>query len=126
MAKGIASLGMTREGVAAALQIVRFRLMSVIACDLSKLDDAARRREQQLLREFVTMVRQMPVVETENGFRFTVAADPGSLSRLGEFIALERLCCPFLTFSLEVADDGATLHVFGPQGAKAFLASVWE
>jgi hypothetical protein len=106
-------------------------MSSPISCDLSKLDDAARQREQQLLAEFVGMARRAEIEETESGFRFATPTDPQTLARLGEFIALERLCCPFLDFSLEVSQRGAMLHVHGPAAAKAFIGqllgqSSWE
>ncbi|MEO5590889.1 MAG: hypothetical protein ABIS03_15015 [Gemmatimonadaceae bacterium] len=40
-----------------------------------------------------------------------------------KFVASERLCCPFLEFSLEIAADQRpiSLKLSGPPGAAAFL-----
>ncbi len=96
-----------------------------IACDLSKLDDTARRREQQLLARFRSVLVLMS--ETESGFKFSLPADPETLSDLGEFLALERLCCPFLSFQLQVsAEEQADLEISGPPGAKEFLTAVLD
>ena len=94
-----------------------------IVCDLRALSLEQRTREHELLLEFRGMFRE--ALETDQGFSIAVPADPRLLSRLGEFLALERLCCPFLTFNLSIpADRGAIrLQIQGPPGAKAFLRS---
>jgi hypothetical protein len=96
-----------------------------IACDLGALSPAQREREQLLLAEFRAAVRETQ--ETERGFRFVIPEDPELLGRLGEFLGLERLCCPFLTFELSIpAGRGPViLHVHGDLGAKSFLRSVF-
>jgi hypothetical protein len=38
-----------------------------------------------------------------------------------EWIAMERLCCPFLMFQLERGGTGWRLKMRGPDGAKALL-----
>ena len=92
------------------------------ACDLSRLSAGQRAREKVLLEEFKILCERHE--ETELGFRFFVNADPEVLSAMGEFLALERLCCPFLEFHLEVsADSLAALHIFGRPGAKAVIAA---
>jgi hypothetical protein len=44
---------------------------------------------------------------------------------VAEFVALERLCCPFLTFTLDVAPDQGPLilRLTGADGVKAFIAA---
>ena len=92
------------------------------ACDLSRLSDGQRAREKVLLAGFKTLCERHE--ETDLGFRFFVSADPEVLSAIGEFLALERLCCPFLEFHLEVSSaDLAALHIFGRPGAKAVIAA---
>lgn len=96
-----------------------------VACDLGALSPAQRSREQALLAEFKAPCRDAE--ETEKGFRFVIPEDPQLLARLGEFLSLERLCCPFLTFDLSIpAGRGAvTLHVHGDPGAKSFLRATF-
>jgi len=45
------------------------------------------------------------------------------LTKAAEFISLERLCCPFLRFSLEVEPEGGPiwLRLTGREGVKAFI-----
>lgn len=94
-----------------------------IACDLAALSPEQRVRERALLLEFKGMVRGAQ--ETDQGYNLAVPADPLVLSRLAEFLALERLCCPFLSFHLSIpaVRGPITLQIEGPPGAKAFLQS---
>lgn len=95
-----------------------------IACDLGALTPEERTREQTLLASFQALCGRAE--ETETGFRLELpASEP--LSRLGEFLALERLCCPFLNFDLSVAagQGPVTLHIHGAPGVKPFLRSVF-
>ena len=94
-----------------------------IACDLGALSSGQRAREQELLKEFRGIFRDAR--ETAHGYSVTVPEDPLVLSRLGEFLALERLCCQFLTFDLCIpAGRGViTLQIHGQPGTKAFLRS---
>ena len=94
-----------------------------IACDLGALSSAQRTRERALLAEFRGIFRDAQ--ETDQGYRVVIPDDPLVLSRLGELVALERLCCPFLAFDLSIpAERGlVTLHIYGRLGAKSFLRS---
>lgn len=91
-----------------------------IVCNLARFSDEQRRREQELLARFRRrLVRES---ETDDGVWFSLAAEPAELASLGELLGLERLCCPFLTFRLEVTrEDAARLHISGPPGAKALI-----
>jgi hypothetical protein len=93
-----------------------------IACDLTQLTPVQRQREQALLQSMRTQLTAG--VETEKGYRFVVTVEPDSLAAIGEFIALERRCCPFLQFELAAPAPGAaaSLHIFGGTGVKEFLA----
>ncbi len=91
-----------------------------IACDLSRLNDEQRRREQELLRRF----RKHWILEakTDDGVWISLGASPGELADLGELLGLERLCCPFLEFHLEVTrEERCRLHIAGPPGSVDFV-----
>ena len=91
-----------------------------IACNLSRLDEGQRRREQELLRKF--RERWAREEETEDGVWFSMPADPAELADLGELLGLERLCCPFLRFQLEVTqEERCRLHIAGPPGARELV-----
>lgn len=63
------------------------------------------------------------VQEVENGYQFTFPNEAEYISRVAEFISNERLCCPFLNFSLNVDSDGKpiSLSLTGPAGTPEFL-----
>lgn len=97
-----------------------------IACDLAALAPEERAREQTLLAQLRPLLRDGR--ETENGYLFVLPEDPDFLSRLGELLAYERLCCPFLTFDLTVPCGQApvTLHVHGDGDVKGFVRSAFS
>ena len=87
--------------------------MPNISCNLGALSPEQMRREQELLTEFQSSrTHPRPI---DNGYRFEVPADPKALARLGEFLALERRCCPFLQFDLAIHSGAGpvTLDVYG-------------
>ena len=61
--------------------------------------------------------------ELENGDELAVPGTDKWLAAVTEFIALERECCPFLTFELVLAPQRGplTLRIQGPSGVKEFL-----
>ena len=92
-----------------------------IACDLTELTEEQHLRERELLERFR---KTASVLKQEiDAFEFSWPGDPQSLAELGEFLGLERLCCPFLTFELRVSKDAAVLRVSGLPGSGAVLAA---
>ena len=71
-----------------------------IACDLSSLDTGQGLRRRELLRKDVREVRDL-----EDGYAFNHSPDASVLLELAEFVALERLCCPFFDFTVEIRRD---------------------
>ena len=61
--------------------------------------------------------------ELSNGYEFRFADEPDVLKPLAEFVLLEKLCCPFLRFEIEVeAERGPVwLRLTGREGVKAFI-----
>lgn len=59
--------------------------------------------------------------ETEDGYAFRFA--PEWLERVARFVANERLCCPFLAFTLTLEPEGGPfwLRLSGPEGTREFL-----
>jgi len=94
-----------------------------LVCNLSALTPTERARSLELLRELRAATVER--VELPDGYAFRYAA-AASLARIGEWIALERQCCPFFHFQLDVAGDtdAVWLRLTGPAGIKSFLADV--
>jgi len=63
------------------------------------------------------------VQEVENGYEFTFPNATELISRIAKFIANERLCCPFLKFTLNIHpnNEPISLALTGPLGTQEFL-----
>lgn len=91
------------------------------ACDMSAIEPGKRAQHLEtakLLFRAVTSVQELA-----NGYAFCLPNEPGLLVKVAEFIALERLCCPFFGFSLEVEPEGGALwlRLTGREGVKPFI-----
>ena len=64
--------------------------------------------------------------ELPDGYAFRLPSEPAIGVKIVEFIALERQCCPFFTFTLEYEANGGALwwKITGPEGSKEILAGV--
>lgn len=95
--------------------------MRILACDLNAFDAAQRARHSALLGEL--RARRLDVREVADGYAFSYPAESETIVKLAEWVSLERLCCPFLDFSLDI-EAGATrlrLTIGGGSDVKAFL-----
>ena len=63
------------------------------------------------------------IQEVENGYQFTFSSETEMITKIAEFISNERLCCPFLNFTLKVnsVDEPMSLSLAGPIGTQEFL-----
>ena len=61
--------------------------------------------------------------ELPNGYAFRLPGDSEMVLKIAEFISLEKLCCPFFGFIVEVESEGgdAWLHLTGREGVKPFI-----
>jgi hypothetical protein len=91
---------------------------SPISCTLSSTELVRRREILAALRDECVEVRKI-----DNGVSLRFAPGAGTLARLAEVIDLERQCCRFLRFRLDVEPDGGPvrLDVTGPPGTETFL-----
>ena len=71
---------------------------------------------RRLMTQAVEEIRESP-----NGLSFRFPAS--EYEALAEFMRRERLCCPFLTFALELAPEQGplTLRLTGPEGVVPFI-----
>jgi hypothetical protein len=91
-----------------------------IACDLNALTSEERDRRQIVLDAVTRTI--IGRGELANGFQLRFDAVRLDLAALGEWIALERRCCPFLHFRLDIEPAGKTvLALTGGPGVKEFL-----
>lgn len=92
-----------------------------LACNMAAFNAEERDRHQVLGRQLFESVKETQ--ELPNGFAFRLPMEASMCIAVAEFITLERLCCPFLNFVLEVEpDDGPLwLKLTGPDGVKQLL-----
>ena len=93
---------------------------SPIACNMSVLSPAQRETHITTSRHLFSSLKQ--IRELSNGYEFRLDGS-NVIVQAAEFISLEKLCCPFLNFSLEVeAENGSVwLKLSGREGVKAFV-----
>lgn len=80
-----------------------------------------RPRHLEKSRELFSQIEETS--ELPNGYEFRFADEPNVLTRLADFVSLEKLCCPFLGFEIEVeAENGPVwLRLTGRDGVKEFI-----
>jgi hypothetical protein len=71
---------------------------------------------RRLMTEAVEETRELP-----DGLAFRFPAE--EYDSVTEFVGRERLCCPFLTFTLEVSPERGSLwlRLSGAEGVKDFI-----
>jgi len=94
---------------------------SPFACDMTVI--APHQRDQHIaviktLFATVTSVEELP-----NGYKFELPNQTETLKLSTEFISLERFCCPFFGFAIEVEPEGGKLllSLIGREGVKPFI-----
>ena len=91
------------------------------ACDIAALTPDERERRQALADQLYAATQEMQ--ERVDGYMFRYPA--ALLPTVAAFVTLERRCCPFFRFALDVEpDDGPLwLTITGHEGVKAFIAA---
>jgi hypothetical protein len=91
------------------------------ACDLFALTATQRQRHAALIEQLSRAIQS--VQELPDGYAVGYSLDGATWSAVTEWIDLERRCCPFLSFTLQLKPgEPLWLQVTGPEGIKAFLA----
>lgn len=94
----------------------------VFACRLGALTPVERAQQKELRATLLQGTTR--VADDAEGFTFHFAADVPPATVIA-WVQMERRCCPFLRFTLDVPEeDGPSrLRVWGAPGAKAFVAA---
>jgi hypothetical protein len=98
-----------------------------LACDANALTPEQRERwvkdiAPKLYRE-VQKIQEIP-----DGWAWRLPSTPEVLFLLAEELNVERLCCPFVTYTLEIEPNRGPfwLRMTGGEGVKAFLKMAFE
>lgn len=94
---------------------------SPFACDMPALDPEGRKRHAVVTRELKDAMEE--VRELPDGYALRFTASQLSILMASEFIARERLCCPFFSFELVTEKEGGPLwlRLRGREGVKDFI-----
>jgi len=93
---------------------------SPIACNMAALSDEQRKRILVLLKQIRAAGQEMR--ELPDGYALRLPAESAMIRDVAEYITLERLCCPFFRFEMEVEQEGGAMWVrlTGREGVKEF------
>ena len=92
-----------------------------LVCNMDVFTSAEREAHILATTQLIQAVQN--VREVENGYELVFPNETQFISRIAEFIANERLCCPFLKFTLEVSSstEPLSLAITGRAGTQEFL-----
>ena len=95
--------------------------VSPFMCDMYAIEPA--NRDRHIATTLEVFQAAQAVRELPNGYAFRLPNETTLLMKATEFIANERLCCPFLSFTVEIEPEGGPLwlHLTGRDGVKPFI-----
>jgi hypothetical protein len=91
----------------------------LLACNLRAISAVQRPRYNELVSRLSAAIRDRG--ELPDGYTYTLDSSKITSPEVAEWIAMERLCCPFLIFRLEGAEEASRLTMRGPEGVKALI-----
>ena len=77
----------------------------IIACNPSAINPAEREAHGTLSQSIFSPEVVLETRELPNGYAFRLPLETPMLYKAAEFVANERLCCPFFTFSLVIGEQ---------------------
>ena len=91
------------------------------ACDMSAIPPEERGGHIAAIQAVFGAVEE--VRELPDGYSFRLANETGLLLKVADFLAKERLCCPFFGFELRIEPEGGAvwLSLTGREGIKPFI-----
>ena len=98
----------------------------IIACNPNAISPEQQERWLEVGTQLYAAVQE--VQEMPDGYAFRLPSTSEMLLLVAEDLTLERLCCPFIHFTLDIAPNGAPfwLRYTGGEGVKEFLRISFE
>lgn len=95
-------------------------MATAFACDMTTIPTERRAAHHALIRRLMTQAVE-EIRELPDGLSFRFPAR--EYDAVTEFVGRERLCCPFLKFTLDLAPDQGLLmlRLTGADGVKDFI-----
>src|SRR5262245_10059753 len=94
---------------------------SPFACDMNAIAPDERPQHLATIETLFGLVQEM--TELPNGYKFRLPSEPHVWMLASDFVALERLCCPFFDFNLGIEREHGAIHLSltGRDGVKPFI-----
>jgi hypothetical protein len=95
-----------------------------LACNLGAMTAQQRKRHRALGEALRGQIQE--ILESPDGITFRLP--PAAWTTATEFVSLERLCCPFVRFVLDMSENGGPIRLTltGREGVKEFLRAELE
>ncbi len=96
-----------------------------LVCNMDVFTPAERESHIQNTLQLYQTVQD--IREAENGYEFLFPYTT-ELAKLTEFISKEKMCCPFLEFTLRIEpnEKPVSLTLTGPEGTQEFLRNEFQ
>jgi len=97
-----------------------------LVCNMDVFTSAQREAHIQTTTDLIQALQS--VQEVKNGYEFTFPNETEFITKIAEFISNERLCCPFLKFTLNILSnrEPLSLSLTGPIGIQEFLRAEFD
>lgn len=92
----------------------------IIACNPAAIHPDERAAHGLLAKEIFSSATILERTELPDGYSFRLPLETAMLHRAVKWIANERLCCPFFTFTLIVGEQ-LRVELSGTQGVKELI-----
>jgi hypothetical protein len=92
----------------------------IIACNPGAIDASNREAHVDLSKEIFASSTLLEVKKLANGYAFQLPMETPMIHKVAQFIANERLCCSFFTFTL-IVNDQLWLELTGSEEVKQII-----
>jgi hypothetical protein len=92
----------------------------IIACNPGAIAASDRPAHIDLSKEIFASSTLLEVKELANGYAFQLPMETPMIHKVAQFIANERLCCSFFTFTL-IVNDQLWLELTGSEDVKQII-----
>lgn len=94
---------------------------TVFACEMMAIEPTQREAHIENIQQLMGQVQSTR--ELADGYKLELPLIDDILIKAAQFVQLERLCCPFFSFYLELGPKARSfwLGLTGPAGVKPFI-----
>ena len=93
---------------------------AAFACNMDAFTSEQRERHMALIEQHLLAAEE--TTELPDGYQLRFESGSHRYADLAEWISLERLCCPWIQFGLEIEGEAVKLSLRAPEAARPVLA----